>query len=188
MLVPTPRPPLARAAGGPPDPAWPHALLLVPVLIICGITTCLQSERLISACAGAGDRDLGLIWVANRWLPSRCACVPRLQGKNAGAVPCRQPSIPPQFPALAALVLAIRAFIFEPFRSLRFDDAQPLMGISSGQQDCLWPAPAGAQYKVLAIGEPQRGDVGVFLSAGSAINYISASWAAGIRFGSRTIS
>jgi len=50
------------------------------------------------------------------------------------------------------------------------------------------PAPAVLNNKILAVGEPQRGDVVCSAIADPAINYIKRLWAARDKYGSRMIS
>ena len=162
-----------------PDPAWSTTLYyLVPVLIICGIIRLLQSERLdFSLVLVLVTVISGVIWAIDRWLlePRRVRAAD-LQGKNAGSVPLPVTvDYARSFLPVAALVLAIRAFIFEPFR-IPSDSMMPTL--LDGDFIVVNKFAYGLRLpvlnsKIVSIGEPQRGDVVVFrYPPDPAINYI----------------
>lgn len=162
-----------------PDPAWVTGLYyMVPVVIICGIIRLLQSERLdFSLVLLLVTVISGVIWAFDRWvLAPRRERAADLQGKNAGSVPLPVTvDYARSFLPVAALVLAIRAFIFEPFR-IPSDSMMPTL--LDGDFIVVNKFAYGLRLpvlntKIVSIGEPQRGDVVVFrYPPDPAINYI----------------
>jgi signal peptidase I len=161
------------------DPAWATTLYyLVPVLIICGIIRLLQSERLdFSLVLVLVTVISGVVWALDRWLLApRRERAADLQGKHAGSVPLPVTvDYARSFLPVAALVLVIRAFIFEPFR-IPSDSMMPTL--LDGDFIVVNKFAYGLRLpvlnsKILAVGEPQRGDVVVFrYPPDPAINYI----------------
>lgn len=161
------------------DPTWATILYyLVPVLIICAIIRLLESERLdFSLVLVLVTVISGLVWAFDHWvLEPRRARAAELQGKNAGSVPLPVTvDYARSFLPVAALVLVIRAFIFEPFR-IPSDSMMPTL--LDGDFIVVNKYAYGLRLpvldrKILDVGEPQRGDVVVFrYPPDPKINYI----------------
>jgi signal peptidase I len=161
------------------DPLWATTLYyLVPILVICGIIHLLMSERLdFSLVLVLVTVVSGLVWAVDHWVAApRRARQADLQGKNVGSIPLPVTvDYARSFLPVAALVLIIRAFIFEPFR-IPSDSMMPTL--QDGDFIVVNKFAYGLRMpvldtKILNVGEPQRGDVVVFRwPVDPAINYI----------------
>ena len=116
----------------------------------------------------------GLIWAADAWF-FRARRVP-IQGSEAGAAP--EPLLVEyarSFFPIILVVLVIRSFLFEPFR-IPSDSMMPTLldgdfiFVNKFTYGLRLPV---ANTKIVAIGQPRRGDVVVFrLPSDPATNYI----------------
>ena len=174
-----PRRRLRARAGAATEPVWLRGIYLaLPVVLIGAIGRLLISERL--------DFSLVLVlvlfasaavWVLDRFLlaPARARAATR-----AGLEPADQPlpvtvdyarSLLP----VAALVLALRSFVFEPFR-IPSDSMMPTL--QEGDFLVVNKFAFGLRVpvlntKIVDLGEPQRGDVVVFhYPPDPAVNFI----------------
>jgi len=170
---------LAAAPQPAPDPAFlTLCYRTLPIFVICGVIRLLVADRLdFSAVLVLITVITGVVWWLDHLLfaKQRAAAV-KASGKDLAGV-----SLPGtvdyarSFFPVAAVVLVLRAFVFEPFR-IPSDSMMPtlLAGdfIIVNKYDYGLRLPV-LNTKFLNIGEPQRGDVVVFrypLDPG--INYI----------------
>jgi signal peptidase I len=170
---------LAALPGESHDPAWLRVVYTVlPVAVIGAILRVLLSERLdFSVVLTLVLAISGLIWAVDRWL-----LAPQRQRRAlAAGVAADAVALPVtvdyarSFLPVAALVLVVRAFIFEPFR-IPSDSMMPTLldgdfiVVNKYAYGLRMPV---LNRKLLAIGEPQRGDVVVFrYPPDPAVNYI----------------
>ena len=173
--------PRRRAAAGPEarDPHWVAVLYhAVPVLLFAALLRLLGSERLdfslvlvlvvvVAALVAALDR---LVFAPARARAARAA------GRDPAGVPLPVTvDYARSFLPVAIVVLLIRSFIFEPFR-IPSDSMMPTL--LDGDFIVVNKYAYGLRLpvlntKVVAIGEPQRGDVVVFrYPPDPAVNYI----------------
>jgi len=170
---------LAAKARGAIDPPWMKLLYLaLPVLILAGVYRMLTAERadfslvlvLITAVSG-------VVWALDHWLlrPRRDAAA-LAAGKDPATLP--EPGTVDyarSFFPVAAVLLVLRSFIFEPYR-IPSDSMMPTLldgdfiVVNKYAYGLRWPV---THRKFVAIGEPQRGDVVVFrFPPDPSINYI----------------
>ena len=158
----------ARLGPGPRDSAAMRALYgVLPVLIGAAVLRLLLSERLdFSAVLLAITVVTGVVWAFDvRVLRPRRAAAARAAGRDPGLVP--EPGTVDyarSFFPVALVVLLVRAFIFEPFR-IPSDSMMPTL--LDGDFIIVNKYAYGLRLpvlnrKILAVGEPQRGDVVVF--------------------------
>ncbi len=161
------------------DPAWLRVVYTVlPVAVIGAIVRLLVSERLdFSLVLTLVLSISGLIWAVDRWL-----LAPQRQRRAlAAGVDASAVALPVtvdyarSFLPVAALVLVVRAFIFEPFR-IPSDSMMPTLldgdfiVVNKFAYGLRMPV---LNRKLMAIGEPERGDVVVFrYPPDPAVNYI----------------
>jgi signal peptidase I len=162
------RPRRARSAAGQQDPPLMRALYAVlPVLIGAAVLRLLLAERLdFSAVLLAITVVTGLVWAFDAAVlrPRRSAAA-LAAGKDPAATP--EPGTVDyarSFFPVALVVLALRSFVFEPFR-IPSDSMMPTL--LDGDFIIVNKYAYGLRLpvlnrKVLAVGEPQRGDVVVF--------------------------
>jgi signal peptidase I len=158
----------ARLGPGPRDGAAMRALYAVlPVLIGAAVLRLLLAERLdFSAVLLAITVVTGVVWAFDvRVLRPRRAAAARAAGRDPGLVP--EPGTVDyarSFFPVALVVLLLRAFVFEPFR-IPSDSMMPTL--LDGDFIIVNKYAYGLRLpvlnrKILAVGEPQRGDVVVF--------------------------
>jgi signal peptidase I len=170
---------LAAAPNPAPDPPLLRlCYATLPVFVICGVIRLLVADRLdFSAVLVLITVVTGIVWWLDHLLfaKKRAAAV-KASGKDLASVtlPGTVDYARSFFP-VAAVVLVLRAFVFEPFR-IPSDSMMPtlLAGdfiiVNKYNYGLRLPV---LNTKFLSIGEPQRGDVVVFrypLDPG--INYI----------------
>jgi signal peptidase I len=170
-----PRRRLAALPGVATDPGWLRTLYaLLPVLIIGAVVHLLMSERLDFSLV----LTLVLLVSALVWLLDRLIFEPARR-RHAGA----GPGVPVpvtvdyarSFLPVAALVLVVRSFIFEPFR-IPSDSMMPTLldgdfiVVNKFAYGLRLPV---LNQKIVELGTPQRGDVVVFrYPPDPAVNYI----------------
>ncbi|HKC15976.1 MAG TPA: signal peptidase I [Steroidobacteraceae bacterium] len=174
-----PRRQLRARSAAATDPAWMRAIYLaLPVVIIGAILRLLLSDRLdFSLVLVLVLFASGLVWLLDRLVlaPARAAAA-RRSGLEAGDLPLPVTvdyarSLLP----VAALVLALRSFVFEPFR-IPSDSMMPTL--EEGDFLVVNKFAFGLRLpvlntKILKIGEPERGDVVVFhYPPDPAVNFI----------------
>jgi signal peptidase I len=161
------------------DPAWLRAVYTVlPVTILGAIVRLLTSERLdFSLVLTLVLLASLLIWAIDRFLLAPV----RQRRASAAGVAADAVALPVtvdyarSFLPVAALVLLVRSFIFEPFR-IPSDSMMPTL--LDGDFIVVNKYAYGLRVpvlnrKFLAVGEPQRGDVVVFrYPPDPAVNYI----------------
>jgi signal peptidase I len=170
---------LASAPQPAPDPGLLRlCYTLLPIFVIAGVIRLLVADRLdFSAVLVLITVVTGLVWWVDHlvFAKQRAAAV-KASGKDLASVtlPGTVDYARSFFP-VAAVVLVLRAFVFEPFR-IPSDSMMPtlLAGdfIIVNKYDYGLRLPV-LNTKFMSIGEPQRGDVVVFrypLDPG--INYI----------------
>ncbi len=167
-----PRRQLATAPGAAPQlvrdaPLMTWLYTILPVLIIAAVVRLLIAETLdFSAVLLAITVVTGIVWGLDSWLfrPRRVAAA-RAAGRDPGNVP--EPGTVDyarSFFPVALVVLLLRSFIFEPFR-IPSDSMMPTL--LDGDFIIVNKYAYGLRLpvlnkKVVAIGEPKRGDVVVF--------------------------
>ncbi len=170
---------LRAGSGAMTEPAWTRAVYLaLPIVIIGAILRLLVSERLdFSLVLVLVLFASAFVWVLDRFVlaPLRARAATR-----AGLESAHQPlpvtvdyarSLLP----VAALVLVLRSFIFEPFR-IPSDSMMPTL--QEGDFLVVNKFAYGMRLpvlntKILNLGEPQRGDVVVFhFPPDPAVNFI----------------
>jgi signal peptidase I len=174
-----PRRRLAALPAAAADPLWIRGVYLaLPAVIIGAIGRLLMSEQLdFSLVLVLVLFASALVWAIDRWLlaPARARAAAR-----AGVDPAAQPlpvtvDYARSFLPVAALVLALRSFVFEPFR-IPSDSMMPTL--EQGDFLVVNKYAYGLRLPVLNLkfvdyGEPQRGDVVVFrYPPNPAVNYI----------------
>jgi signal peptidase I len=158
----------ARAGPEPRDSALMRTLYaLLPVLIGAAVLRLLLAERLdFSAVLLAITVVTGVVWAFDaRVLRPRRAAAARTAGRDPALIP--EPGTVDyarSFFPVALVVLLLRAFVFEPFR-IPSDSMMPTL--LDGDFIIVNKYAYGLRLpvinrKVIAIGEPQRGDVVVF--------------------------
>jgi len=157
-----------RRAPGAADSQLMQVLYWVlPVLIGGGVLRLLLAERLdFSAVLLLITVVTGIVWGLDVWLlrPQRTAAA-RAAGRDPAAVP--EPGTVDyarSFFPVALVVLALRSFVFEPFR-IPSDSMMPTL--LDGDFIIVNKYAFGLRLpvlnrKIVATGEPQRGDVVVF--------------------------
>lgn len=163
-----PRRRIAALPAAAADPAWLNLLYtLLPVTIIAAILHMLQSERL--------DFSLVLVLIiaaaAVVWAVDKLLLAPwRARTARARGVSLEQVPLPTtvdyahSFLPVFLLVLVIRSFIFEPFR-IPSDSMMPTLldgdfiAVNKFAYGLRLPV---LNTKLVAVGDPQRGDVVVF--------------------------
>jgi signal peptidase I len=139
----------------------------LPVLIACAVLRLLVAERLdFSAVLLAITVLTGVVWALDAlWLRGRRAAAARAAGKDPAqlAEPGTVDYARSFFP-VALVVLALRSFVFEPFR-IPSDSMMPTL--LDGDFIIVNKYAYGLRLpvinrKFIPIGEPQRGDVVVF--------------------------
>ena len=160
-----------RALRSSPPPRAPAALALLygilPVLIMAAVLRLLLAERLdFSAVLLAITVLTGLVWAVDAWLlrPARERAA-RAAGRDPAQIP--EPGTVDyarSFFPVALVVLLLRSFIFEPFR-IPSDSMMPTL--LDGDFIIVNKFAYGLRLpvlnrKIVAIGEPQRGEVVVF--------------------------
>ncbi len=175
-----PRRQLAVPPGRPlRDPQWLAWLYFVlPALIICGVVEVLGSQDVdFSAVLLEISVVTGSVWLVDvlvfRRLRARTA---QARGRSLTEIP--EPGTVDyarSFFPVALGVLVLRAFVFEPFR-IPSDSMMPTLVdgdfilVSKYSYGLRLPV---INRKILAVGEPQRGDVVVFrYPLNPSINYI----------------
>lgn len=170
---------LAAAPNPAPDPPFLRiCYATLPVFVICGVIRLLVADRLdFSAVLVLITVVTGIVWWLDHLIfAKKRAAAMKASGKELAAVtlPGTVDYARSFFP-VAAVVLVLRAFVFEPFR-IPSDSMMPtlLAGdfiiVNKYNYGLRLPV---LNTKFLSIGEPQRGDVVVFrypLDPG--INYI----------------
>jgi signal peptidase I len=163
------RPRRLIAAAAPPHdaPIMTFLYSALPVLIACAVLRLLVAERLdFSAVLLAITVLTGVVWAVDAlWLRGRRAAAARDAGKDPAALP--EPGTVDyarSFFPVALVVLLLRSFVFEPFR-IPSDSMMPTL--LDGDFIIVNKYAYGLRLpvinrKILAIGEPQRGDVVVF--------------------------
>ena len=170
---------LAALQGVAADPPLMRAVyLLLPVAVIGSIMRLLASEQLdFSLVLVLVLLVSFLVWAVDRLLlaPRRARAAARA-GVDAAAQPLPVTvDYARSFLPVAALVLVLRSFIFEPFR-IPSDSMMPTL--EEGDFLVVNKFAYGLRLpvlnsKILATGEPQRGDVVVFhYPPNPAVNYI----------------
>jgi signal peptidase I len=174
-----PRRQLALAPQIARDPPFITAVYYaLPVLIIAGVVRLLSAEELdFSAVLLLISVVTGIIWVVDVLVFRRFrANAARAAGKSLSDIP--EPGTVDyarSFFPVALAVLVLRAFIFEPFR-IPSDSMMPTL--VDGDFIIVNKFAYGLRLpvinrKVVALGEPQRGDVVVFrYPPNPSINYI----------------
>ncbi len=158
----------ARAGPGPRDRGVMRALYgVLPVLIGAAVLRLLLAERLdFSAVLLAITVVTGIVWAFDaQVLRPRRAAAARAAGRDPELIP--EPGTVDyarSFFPVALVVLLLRAFVFEPFR-IPSDSMMPTL--LDGDFIIVNKYAYGLRLpvinrKVVAIGEPQRGDVVVF--------------------------
>jgi signal peptidase I len=174
-----PRRQLAALPGAAHDPPLMSAVYVAePLLVLAAILNLLMSERLdFSLVLVLVVAASGLVYLLDRlvFAPFRARAA-TLRGQPEAAVPLPVTvDYARSFLPVAALVLVIRAFIFEPFR-IPSDSMMPTL--LDGDFIIVNKYAYGLRLPVLgkqlvAVGEPQRGDVVVFrYPPDPGINYI----------------
>ncbi len=175
------RPRRAIAAGNSAVVDGPLMKLLyfaLPILVVMAVIRMLTAERadfslvlvLITAISG-------VVWAVDHWLlaPRREAAA-RAAGRDPATLtePGTVDYARSFFP-VAAVLLVLRSFIFEPYR-IPSDSMMPTLldgdfiVVSKYSYGLRWPV---THAKFFGIGEPQRGDVAVFrFPPDPTINYI----------------
>ncbi len=174
-----PRRRLAALPAEAADPPWARGVyFLLPVAIIGSIVRLLMSEQL--------DFSLVLvlvllasasIWAIDRYLmaPARARAASRTGVAAAAVALPVTVDYARSFLPVAALVLGLRSFIFEPFR-IPSDSMMPTL--EQGDFLVVNKFAYGLRLpvlnrKMLSVGEPQRGDVVVFrYPPNPAVNFI----------------
>jgi signal peptidase I len=158
----------ARLGSGPRDTAVMRALYgVLPVLIGAAVLRLLLAERLdFSAVLLAITVVTAAVWAFDAYLlrPQRAATA-RAAGRDPELIP--EPGTVDyarSFFPVALVVLLLRAFVFEPFR-IPSDSMMPTL--LDGDFIIVNKYAYGLRLpvinrKIVAIGEPQRGDVVVF--------------------------
>jgi signal peptidase I len=171
-----PRRRLAGVTGDPPLLATVY--FLVPILLVAAVLRLLLSERLdFSLVLVIVVAVAGLIWLVDHLI---FAPMRRRAASAAGGDPAAVPlpitvDYARSFFPVAAIVLVIRAFIFEPFR-IPSDSMMPTL--LDGDFIIVNKFAYGLRLpvldqKVVSVGEPRRGDVVVFhFPPDPSINYI----------------
>jgi signal peptidase I len=156
-----------RAPGTPDAPLMRVLYMALPLLIGAGVLKLLVAERLdFSAVLLAITVVTGLVWAfdAAVLLPRRLAAA-RAAGRDpATTVEPGTVDYARSFFPVALVVLVLRAFVFEPFR-IPSDSMMPTL--LDGDFIIVNKYAYGLRLpvlnrKILATGEPQRGDVVVF--------------------------
>ena len=174
-----PRRRLAALPGAAADPLWMRGIYLaLPVVIIGGIGRLLMSEQLdFSLVLVLVLLASALVWVVDRYLmaPTRVRAAVQLGVDPKSQVLPVTVDYAHSFLPVAALVLALRSFIFEPFR-IPSDSMMPTLHegdflvVNKYAYGLRWPV---LNSKFVEIGAPQRGDVVVFrYPPNPAVNYI----------------
>ena len=156
-----------RAPGTADAPVMQVLYWVLPVLIGAGVLRLLLAERLdFSAVLLAITVVTGIVWGLDVWIlrPQRFAAA-RAAGRDPAAI--QEPGTVDyarSFFPVALVVLALRSFVFEPFR-IPSDSMMPTL--LDGDFIIVNKYAYGLRLPVLnrkfvAIGEPQRGDVVVF--------------------------
>jgi signal peptidase I len=156
-----------RAPGAADSQVLQVLYWLLPVLIGGGVLRLLLAERLdFSAVLLLITVVTGVVWGLDVWLlgPQRAAAA-RAAGRDPAAIP--EPGTVDyarSFFPVALVVLALRSFVFEPFR-IPSDSMMPTL--LDGDFIIVNKYAYGLRLpvlnrKVVATGEPQRGDVVVF--------------------------
>lgn len=170
---------LRALPGAVGEPGWLRfAYLLLPVAIFGAVLRMLVSEQLdFSLVLVLVTAASAVVWVLDRWLvaPARAHLAGDL-GLTAEAVPLPTTvDYARSFLPVAALVLVVRAFIFEPFR-IPSDSMMPTLldgdfiVVNKWAYGLRLPV---LDRKLVEVGEPQRGDVVVFhYPPNPAVNFI----------------
>ena len=161
------------------DPAWLRVVYtLLPITVIGAIVRLLTSERLdFSLVLTLVLLVSAVIWALDRFLLAPV----RQRRASAAGVDAGTVALPVtvdyarSFLPVAALVLVVRSFIFEPFR-IPSDSMMPTL--LDGDFIVVNKFAYGLRVpvlnrKIMGVGEPQRGDVVVFrYPPDPAVNYI----------------
>ena len=139
----------------------------LPVLIVCAVLRLLLAERLDFSAVLLGITVLtGAVWALDAlWLAPRRAAAARRAGKDpAGFSEPGTVDYARSFFPVALVVLLLRSFVFEPFR-IPSDSMMPTL--LDGDFIIVNKYTYGLRLpvlnrKIVAMGEPQRGDVVVF--------------------------
>jgi signal peptidase I len=159
-----------RALSGAPSLDSPLMRFLygaLPVLIVCAVLRLLLAERLDFSAVLLGITVLtGGVWAVDAlWLAPRRAAAARRAGKDpAGFSEPGTVDYARSFFPVALVVLLLRSFVFEPFR-IPSDSMMPTL--LDGDFIIVNKYTYGLRLpvlnrKIVAMGEPQRGDVVVF--------------------------
>ncbi|HVN99549.1 MAG TPA: signal peptidase I [Steroidobacteraceae bacterium] len=163
-----PRRRLAALPGQAADPGWAHAAYLaMPVVVVGAIVRIVMSEQLdFSLVLVLVLLVSGVVWIVDRALLAPARQRAAQQANAAGAVLPLPVTVDyaRSFLPVAALVLVLRGFIFEPFR-IPSDSMMPTL--EQGDFLVVNKFAYGLRIpvlnrKFLDIGEPQRGEVVVF--------------------------
>lgn len=168
------------AAGQPPaDPPLMRVLYFVlPIVVIAAVYRLLTAERMdFSAVLVAITFVSGAVWAVDHFLLRRWrAGLARSSGRDAAAItePGTVDYARSFFP-VAAVLLVLRSFLFEPYR-IPSDSMMPTLldgdfiVVNKYAYGLRWPVSHSLFYEV---GRPQRGDVAVFrYPEDPSINYI----------------
>jgi signal peptidase I len=156
-----------RAPTAADAPLMKALYWVLPVLIVAGVLRLLLAERLdFSAVLLGITVATGLVWGFDVWvLRPRRAAAAQAAGRDPAATP--EPGTVDyarSFFPVALVVLALRSFVFEPFR-IPSDSMMPTL--LDGDFIIVNKYAYGLRlpvlnHKIVATGEPQRGDVVVF--------------------------
>ena len=170
---------IAAAPQPPRDPPFIRlCYTLLPILVLAAVLRLLVAERLDFSAVLCGITVVtGLVWLFDvLLLRGRRAAAARAAGKDPAAIP--EPGTVDyarSFFPVALVVLVLRAFVFEPFR-IPSDSMMPTLLdgdfiiVSKFSYGLRLPV---LNRKILATGEPRRGDVVVFrYPLDPSVNYI----------------
>jgi signal peptidase I len=163
-----PRRRLAALPAAAAEPGWLRVVYAVlPIAIFGAVLRMLVSEQLdFSLVLALVTLVSALVWALDRWLfaPLRNRRASQ-RGLAPGSVPLPTTvDYARSFLPVAALVLVVRAFIFEPFR-IPSDSMMPTLldgdfiVVNKWAYGLRLPV---LDRKIVSVGEPQRGDVVVF--------------------------
>lgn len=176
------RPRRQAAAAAPEDALDPPVMRILygvlPVLVLLSVYRLLTAERIdFSVVLVAITVVSGGVWALDRlWLRRWRAGLARARGRDAAAIP--EPGTVDyarSFFPVAAVLLVLRSFLFEPYR-IPSDSMMPTLldgdfiVVNKYAYGLRWPITHRVFYE---IGRPARGDIAVFrFPDDPAVNYI----------------
>jgi signal peptidase I len=174
-----PRRRLAAMPGEVAEPGWLRAVYAaLPVAIFGAVLRVLVSEQLdFSLVLALVTLVSGVVWALDRWLlaPARARAAGDLGLAPEVVLLPTTVDYARSFLPVAALVLVVRAFVFEPFR-IPSDSMMPTLQDGDFIVVNKWAYGLRVPVidrKIVGIGEPQRGDVVVFhYPPNPAVNFI----------------